>query len=394
MASGVWSISPRSIWLEPSTWRAQACFLSPQSIPTKAANFGSEEVSRSDIFSPLSSLNPRAGPCSGEGLIVESGWKTRRHLSIRIILLHADSALDELSSGESAVDSLAAIRDAAEKAITLGQQLMAFSSKQVLQTEVLNLNYVTADTKTLVQRLIGDDVTVTFNPGSGLCLVKADRGQLVQVMMNLAVNSRDAMPQGGAFIVETANVEFDESGARLNPEARPGAYVMLVAKDTGHGMDMATQARIFEPFFTTKAIGRGTGLGLSVVYGIVRKSGGFSTGSSELGHGTEVKIYLPAVLEIPKPILQSEHGPVRGGSETILLVEDESALQQKICEVMERAGYQVLVAGDGDEGFRLAIEDAQQIHLLLTDVVMPNMSGARLAEHLRRTRPDTKTLYM
>jgi PAS domain S-box-containing protein len=311
-----------------------------------------------------------------------------------IILLHADSALEELSRGEPVVDSVAAIRDAAEKAIMFGQQLMAFSSKQVLQTEVLNLNSVTADTKTLVQRLIGEDVTVIFNPGSGLCLVKADRGQLVQVIMNLAVNSRDAMPQGGVFIVETADVEFDESEARLNPEARPGPYVMLMARDTGQGMDMATQMRIFEPFFTTKAIGRGTGLGLSVVYGIVRQSGGFITVSSELGHGTEFRIYLPAVPEINRPILQSKHGPVRGGSETILLVEDESVLQQKICEVMERAGYQVLVAGDGDEGFRLAAEDARQIHLLLTDVVMPNMSGARLAEHLRTTRPDTKTLYM
>ncbi len=311
-----------------------------------------------------------------------------------IILLYADSALEELNSGESAVDSLGAIRDAAEKAITFGQQLMAFSSKQVLQSEVLDLNAVTADTKKLVQRLIGEDVTVTFNPGSGLCLLKADRGQLVQIIMNLAVNSRDAMPQGGAFIVETANVELDESEARLNPEARPGPYVMLAARDTGHGMDMATQARIFEPFFTTKAIGRGTGLGLSVVYGIVRQSGGFITVSSELGHGAEFRIYLPAVLEMPKSILHREPGPVRGGSETILIVEDEPALRQKVCEVMEHAGYQVLVAGDGDEGFRLTIEDARQIHLLLTDVVMPNMSGARLAERLRTTRPDTKTLYM
>jgi CheY-like chemotaxis protein len=212
--------------------------------------------------------------------------------------------------------------------------------------------------------------------------------------MNLAVNSRDAMPQGGALVIETANVEFDESEARLNPEARPGPYVMLVVRDTGQGMDLATQARIFEPFFTTKATGRGTGLGLSVVYGIVRQSGGFITVSSELGQGTEFRIYLPAALEIPKPIPHSENGPVRGGSETILLIEDEPPLQQKICEVMERAGYQVLVAGDGDEGLRLSIEDARQIHLLLTDVVMPNMSGPRLAERLRTTRPDTKALYM
>ena len=311
-----------------------------------------------------------------------------------IILLHADSALEELNSGESAVDSVAAIRDAAEKAITLGHQLMAFSSKQILQTEVLDLNSVMADTKKLVQRLIGEDVTVTFDPGRGACLLNADRGQLVQIIMNLAVNSRDAMPNGGAFRVETALVEMDESDARVNPEARPGPYVVLVVTDTGSGMDMATKARIFEPFFTTKATGRGTGLGLSVVYGIVRQSGGFITVSSELGHGTEFRIYLPAVLEMPASILESRQEPVRGGSETILLVEDEPALQRKICEVMERAGYRVLVAGDGDEGFRLAMEGARHIHLLLTDVVTPNMAGPRLAGHLRTTRPDTKTLYM
>ena len=311
-----------------------------------------------------------------------------------IILLHADSAFKELSSGELAGDSVAAIRDAAEKAVALGQQLMAFSSKRPSQPEVLDLNSVTSDTKKLVQRLIGEDVAVTFNPGSGLRLVKADRGQLVQIMMNLAVNSRDAMPQGGAFTIETANVEFNASDARLNAGALLGPYVMLVVRDTGHGMDEATQARIFEPFFTTKAIGKGTGLGLSVVYGIVRQSGGFITVSSEPGHGAEFRIYLPAVLELPKPILQRQHGPVRGGSETILVVEDEPALRQKIREVMENVGYRVLVARDGDEGTRLAIEDARQIHLLLTDVVMANISGPRLSERLRTTRPDTKTLYM
>jgi PAS domain S-box-containing protein len=311
-----------------------------------------------------------------------------------IILLHADSALEELSTGEPAVDSVAAIRDAAEKAITFGQQLMAFSSKQVLQTEVLNLNSITADAKKLVQRLIGEDVTVTFNPGSELCLVKADRGQLVQVIMNLAVNARDAMPQGGAFIVESANVEFDESETRLIPDARPGRYAMLVVRDTGHGMDTATQARIFEPFFTTKAIGRGTGLGLSVVYGIVRQSGGFITVSSEPDRGTEFRVYLPAALEIPQPILQRELGRPRGGSETILLVEDEPALREKICQVIESAGYRVLLASNGEEAFQLARDDARQIHLLLTDVVMPNMSGHRLAERLLTTRPDTKILYM
>ncbi len=158
--------------------------------------------------------------------------------------------------------------------------------------------------------------------------------------------------------------------------------------------DMATQVRIFEPFFTTKAIGRGTGLGLSVVYGIVRQSGGFITASSELDRGTEFRIYLPAIPEMPRPVLQGDPGPVHGGSETILLVEDEPALREKIHETVERAGYQVLVAGNGDEGFRLAEEDTRQIHLLLTDVVMPHMSGPRMAERLRTTRPGTKTLYM
>jgi CheY-like chemotaxis protein len=245
-----------------------------------------------------------------------------------------------------------------------------------------------------VQRLIGEDVTVAFNPGPGLCLLKADRGQLVQIIMNLAVNSRDAMPQGGAFMVETAKVEFDESEARLNPDARPGPYVMLVVRDTGQGMDLATQARIFEPFFTTKATGRGTGLGLSVVYGIVRQSGGFITVSSEPDRGTEFRVYLPAALEIPQPILQRELGRPRGGSETILLVEDEPALREKICQVIESAGYRVLLASNGEEAFQLARDDARQIHLLLTDVVMPNMSGHRLAERLLTTRPDTKILYM
>ena len=311
-----------------------------------------------------------------------------------VILLHADSALKEAGNGEPAIDSVAAIRDAADKAVALGLQLMAFSSKQVLQPEIVDLNSVTADTKKLVQRLIGEDVTVTFNPASRLGLLRADRGQLVQIIMNLAINSRDAMPQGGAFIIETATVEFEASDARLNPGAIPGPYVMLLVRDNGHGMDRATQARIFEPFFTTKAIGRGTGLGLSVVYGIVRQSGGFITVSSEPGHGTEFRIYLPAVLEMPEPIVQRERGPVRDGSETILLVEDETALRQKICEVMENAGYRVLAARDGEEGFRMTIEDARQIHLLMTDVVMPNMSGPRLAERLRAARPDTKTLYM
>lgn len=235
---------------------------------------------------------------------------------------------------------------------------------------------------------------MVFKPGPGLGFLRADRGQLGQIIMNLAVNSRDAMPEGGTFTIETANVEFDESDARLNAEPKPGPYVMLAARDTGVGMDEETQARLFEPFFTTKAVGKGTGLGLPIVYGIVKQSGGFITVTSEPGHGTEFRIYLPAVQEMPKPILKAEEGPVRGGSETILVVEDEAALRQKVGEVLENAGYQVLVAGDGDQALQLALREARGIHLLLTDVVMPELSGPRLVERLLTLRPDTKVLYM
>jgi two-component system cell cycle sensor histidine kinase/response regulator CckA len=310
------------------------------------------------------------------------------------ILMYADSARDQLRDGNSAMDSVTAIREAAEKAVALGRQLMAFSSKQVLQTEVVNMNSVIVDSKRLVQRLIGEDINVVFRPGSKLLFVRADRGQLGQIIMNLALNSRDAMPEGGTFTIETAGVEFDESNARLNPDAHPGPYVMLAVSDTGVGMDKEVQARLFEPFFTMKAFGKGTGLGLSMVYGIVKQSDGFITVTSEPGHGTEFRIYLPAVQEIPKPILDTENRPIRGGSETILLVEDEAALRQKVREVLENAGYRVLVAGDGAQALQLAVREAAVIHLLLTDVVMPEVSGPRLAERLLNVRPDTKVLYM
>jgi two-component system cell cycle sensor histidine kinase/response regulator CckA len=311
-----------------------------------------------------------------------------------IIVLHADSALEDLSRGEPAVDSVTAIRDAAAKAVALGQQLMAFSSKQVLQPEVLDLNSVTEDAKKLVGRLIGEDVRVAFQPGPALALVRADRGQILQIIMNLAVNSRDAMPQGGALMIETANVELNESDVRSYPGVSPGAFAMLVFRDSGHGMDQATQARIFEPFFTTKGAGRGTGLGLSVVYGIVKQSGGFITVWSEPGLGSEFRIHLPAVTDLPKHVVYGERGPAARGSEAILLAEDEPELRLKICDVLKDAGYRVLVGLDGHHALRLAMEDTRQIQLLLTDVVMPEVSGARLAERLRAIRPDMKTLYM
>jgi PAS domain S-box-containing protein len=310
------------------------------------------------------------------------------------ILMYAESALKELERGKSAAGSVTAIRDAAEKAIAVGRQLMVFSSKKVLQTEVLDLNAVIGENLKLMQRLIREDIKVSFQPGSRGSLVKADRGQLGQVIMNLAVNSRDAMPQGGTFTIETADVEVEEADVERNPDAKPGPYVMLTVTDTGVGMDKETRSRAFEPFFTTKAVGKGTGLGLPVVYGIVKESGGFITVASEPGEGTEFRIYLPAAQGPATPIPESEEEPVHGGSETILLAEDEFAVREKVRDLLENAGYRVLPASDGGQAFRLASEESQPIHLLLTDVVMPELSGPRLFERLRPHRPEMKVLYM
>lgn len=311
-----------------------------------------------------------------------------------VIVLHALSALDELRNGESAVDSVTAIRETADKAVVLGRQLMAFSSKQLLQPEVLDLNSVVADCQKLLRRLIGEDINITLKPGSGLGLVRANRGHLGQILMNLAVNSRDAMPEGGTLTIETANIEFSQASAQPKPATEGGSYVMLAVGDTGIGMDEETQAQVFEPFFTTKGIGKGTGLGLSVVYGIVKQSGGFITVDSKPGHGAKFTIYLPVVREITRPVLDDEEGLILGGSETILLVEDEPALRTKIHDILESAGYHVLAAPDGHQAFRLALRDVQPIDLLLTDMVMPKMSGPRLAERLRTLRPYTKVLYI
>ncbi len=308
-----------------------------------------------------------------------------------VILMHAGSALDDLAAEESVRESLTAIQDSAVRAVNLGRQLMAFSSKQVLQAEVLDLNSVIADSQKLVRRLIGEDVKVVFQPGPGLLLVRGDRGQIAQILMNLAVNSRDAMPDGGTFSLETAAVQFDSNP---NLEAEPGSYVMLSVRDTGTGMDQETCARVFEPFFTTKEVGKGSGLGLAVVYGIVKQNGGFVSVASQLGQGCEFKIYLPLVAEAPKPAASEKEAPIPGGWETIFVVEDEPALRSKIQDVLKQARYEVVPAQDGDHAYRLSLTDARPIHLLLTDVVMPGMSGFRLADRLHDLRPYLKVLYM
>lgn len=311
-----------------------------------------------------------------------------------VILLHNDSALEELKSDDPLIQPLTEIRKAAERAVGVTQQLMAFSRKRVLQTEVVNLNAVIAECEKLMRPMIVEDIHLLFIPGGGLGLVRADRGQLGQVIMNLVLNSRDAMPHGGTLTIETANVDLDEGNARKDPETKSGSYVSLAVRDTGAGMDKETRARLFEPFFTTKEVGKGTGLGLSMVYGIVKQSGGFIQVHSEVGLGAEFRIYLPRVPEAPEPDVPIQAASRQRAVETVLVVEDEPALREPVCRLLKGAGYRVLAGKDVNEAIQIAKQHKGSLDLLLTDVVMPILSGPQLAKYLRPLHPGMKVLYM
>jgi len=287
------------------------------------------------------------------------------------------------------------IAEAASRASTLTKQLLAFSRKQVLQPRVLDVDIVVARMEPLLRRLIGEDIDLVTATEPGLGRVRADPGQLEQVVLNLAVNARDAMPRGGRLTVETANAELDEAYARQQADVHPGPYVILAVSDTGVGMDAETRAHLFEPFFTTKGVGEGTGLGLATVYGIVKQSGGHITAYSEVGRGTTIKIYLPRV-DAASEVRGAEPEPVvlRRGSETVLLVEDDEAVRELTCEVLEMHGYTVLAVADAGEAPRVLEGASRPIHLLVTDVVMPRLSGRELTERLRSLRPGLKVLYI
>ena len=302
-------------------------------------------------------------------------------------------------AGGSTVDPVYAdvqeILRAGERAATLTRQLLAFSRQQILEPRVLNFDTAVVRMESLLRRLLGEDIDLVVVPTPGLGNVKADPGQIEQVITNLAVNARDAMPQGGQLTIETQNVTIDKDYARqIGVTMPPGSYVLLAVSDSGGGMDEATRARIFEPFFTTKGPSRGTGLGLSTVYGIVKQSHGFIGVYSEVGQGTSFKIYLPQVTEAagtdrPGPTVVSS-----SGTETILLVEDNAGLRKLATRFLEPAGYTVLGAGTGEEALLVLARHAAPVHLLLTDVVMPGMSGRDLVELLARTHPGMKVLYM
>ncbi len=287
------------------------------------------------------------------------------------------------------------IEKTANRAADLTRQLLAFSRKQILQPAVMNLNAAVATMSEMLRRMIGEDVLLGTALDPALGWVQADPSQIEQIVINLAVNARDAMPNGGRLTLETANVELEGAYARAHVGAHPGPHVMLAVSDTGVGMDADTRTRIFEPFFTTKGPGKGTGLGLATVYGIVKQSGGHICVYSELGQGTAFKIYLPRVDRAADAV---EPGGLLAhlaqGRETILLVEDEGAVRELARDILEANGYAVLVARHGDEALAICERHSEAIHLMLTDVVMPGMNGRELAERLARLRPETKVLYM
>jgi two-component system cell cycle sensor histidine kinase/response regulator CckA len=315
--------------------------------------------------------------------------------ALGVITGYSDLLQMNLPAGDPSHRHAVEIGKAGHRAAALTRQLLAFSRKQVIQPVVLDLNAATSELENMLRRLIGEHIEITFKRSPALGRVKMDPGQVEQVLMNLAVNSRDAMPQGGRLCIETANIELDETYARQNVFVIPGSYVMLSVSDTGCGMDKDTQLHIFEPFFTTKQPGKGTGLGLSTVYGIAKQNAGYIVACSELGKGTTFRLYLPRLSDTAKlalPLQAPETLPC--GTETILVVEDEEPLRTLTRTCLESNHYYVLDAPDAATALDLAKKHNGRIHLLLTDVVMPGMSGRTLANQLTASRPELKVLFM
>ncbi len=353
-------------------------------------------------------------------IIVNRDITERRHLEQQLLLSQRLEAVGKLSGGiahdfnnilgviigysEALQQMMAAddpmreavdeIEKAGQRAAALTQQLLAFSRKQVLEPKILDLNSIVAEVEKMLRRLIGEDVELEIISAPILGRVKADRGQIEQVILNLAVNARDAMPRGGKLKIETMNADLDENDARSKRYIVPGHYVMLQVSDTGTGMSAEVQSHIFEPFYTTKEQGKGTGLGLATVYGVVKQSGGYIWLESEIGKGSKFQVYLPRAEGAEPEAVQSEPLFTAHVSATILVVEDEPSLRKLACKTLNESGYKVLEAGDGSKALEVAAEFDGDIHLLLTDVVMRGMNGRELAENLSPKRPGMKVLYM
>ena len=314
---------------------------------------------------------------------------------LMVIQGNVDLMSNRIADVSPARKNVEEIRKATERAASLTRQLLAFGRKQVLHPTVLDLNATIVETGKMLRRLIGDNIELRISPGLGTMNVKADQSQVEQVLLNLAVNARDAMPGGGKLMIETSVVELDEHYSHQHPALQPGAYVLLTVTDTGVGMDAKIQAHIFEPFFTTKERGKGTGLGLAIVYGIVQQTGGWIWVYSEPGYGTTFKIYLPQVREVATRNERPESCTApRRGTETVLLAEDQEGIRDLIRESLTSNGYKVLVANNGLEALQIAQGYQDPIDLLITDVVMPKMGGGELADRLLQLRPETRTIFM
>jgi two-component system cell cycle sensor histidine kinase/response regulator CckA len=311
------------------------------------------------------------------------------------ILGCSELLLRDFDPGDSRREEVEEIRRAAQRATSLTHQLLAFGRRQVLQPRVLDLNEIVENMNRMLKRMIGEDIQFLTILTPGLWPVKVDPGQIEQVIMNLVVNARDAMPEGGRLTLETSNMNLDEEYARRHISVKPGPYVMMAVTDTGCGMDAVTRSHLFEPFFTTKEKGKGTGLGLSTVYGIIKQSGGNIWAYSEVGRGSTFKVYLPRTEGAVKSYKPKEIAPAAAkGTETILLVEDEDAVRTMISRVLQGSGYRVLEACQGKEAIEVCRKHPGLIHLMVTDVIMPQMSGRELAERLATVRPEMKVLFM
>jgi PAS domain S-box-containing protein len=312
-----------------------------------------------------------------------------------VILGHSEIALDKVDPALPIHGHLVEIRKAAERSADLTRQLLAFARKQIVAPRVLDLNGSVESMLKMLERLIGEDIHLRWQPGADLWSIEVDPSQIDQIMANLCVNGRDAIADVGRITIETANVTFDEDYCAHHAGAQPGQYVSLVVSDNGCGMDPATQSHLFEPFFTTKGLGQGTGLGLATVYGVVKQNNGFIDVRSEPGQGTTIAIYLPRHQgEAAAVPAEGAEEPVMCGRETILLVEDEPVILEMVTQILHELGYTVLAAGTPGEAIRQAREYSGEIHLLLTDVVMPGMNGPDLARTLMPLYPDMRCLFM
>jgi CheY-like chemotaxis protein len=301
----------------------------------------------------------------------------------------------ELPADDTLMTGLQQIDHSGQRAASLTRQLLAFSRRQTVNPEILDPNRLLVDVESILRRFLDARIVMELKLEPSLHRVRADGGQIEQALMNLVVNARDAMPNGGRLTIQTANVVLDDKQCGEHAGARPGPHVLLTVSDSGCGMDEATRQRIFEPFFTTKPLGQGTGLGLSTVYGIIKQSNGYITAESEPGRGTVFKIYLPAVdAEADDAIVSSADEEAFAGSETVLVCEDEEVVRTLACRILERSGYTVLSAENGTRGLEVAEAHDGAIDILVTDVIMPEIDGVKLAETLRETRPDLNVLYI